>query len=101
MDILTIMLMAVALVCALLGFIVNRANSRNAEALVKMSADKSTAESANFKLFAISWRKLDKNQVDVREFQVETCKTSREPFQRGRITYSGNRRIEFDTREAG
>ena len=44
MDILTISLMTVALVCALLAFVVYRANSRNAEALVKMSADKSAAE---------------------------------------------------------
>ena len=73
MDILTIMLMAVALVCALLAFIVYRANSRNAEALVKMSADKSTAES-ELQIIRDKLEEAEKNQVDVREFQVENAK---------------------------
>ena len=73
MDILTIMLMAVTLVCALLAFIVYRANSRNAEALVKMSADKSTAES-ELQIIRDKLEEAEKNQVDVREFQVENAK---------------------------
>ena len=73
MDILTIMLMAVALVCALLAFIVYRANSRNAEALVKMSADKSTAET-ELQIIHDKLEEAEKNQVDVREFQVENAK---------------------------
>ena len=73
MDILTISLMAVALVCALLAFIVYRANSRNAEALVKMSADKSTAES-ELQVIRDNLEKAEKNQVEVREFQIENAK---------------------------
>lgn len=73
MDILTISLMTVALVCALLAFIVYRANSRNAEALVKMSADKSAAES-ELQMIRDKLEQAEKNQVDVREFQVKNVK---------------------------
>ena len=44
MDLLTIGLVVVALVSTLLAFVAYRTNSRNAEALAQMSADKSTAE---------------------------------------------------------
>ena len=73
MDILTISLMTVTLVCALLAFVAYRANSRNAEALVKMSADKSTAES-ELQIVRDKLKEAEQNQVDVREFQVENAK---------------------------
>ena len=73
MDILTIVLMAVALVFALLAFIAYKANARNAEALVKMSADKSTAET-ELQMIRDKLEEAEKNQIDVREFQVENAK---------------------------
>ena len=73
MDILTIVLIAVALVFALLAFITYRANSRSAEALVKMSGDKSTVES-ELQTVRDKLKEAEKNQVDVREFQVENAK---------------------------
>ena len=73
MDILAIILMAVALICALLAFIVYRANSRNAEALVKMSADKSTAES-ELQIVRDKLEETAKNQIDLHKFQVENAK---------------------------
>lgn len=73
MDILTISLMTVALVCALLAFVVYRSNSRNAEALVKMSADKSTAES-ELQIVRDKLEETEKNQIDVHRFQVENAK---------------------------
>ena len=73
MDLLTIGLIIVALVLALLAFVAYRANSRSAEALVKMSADKSTAES-ELQIVRDKLKEAEKNQVDVREFQVENVK---------------------------
>ena len=73
MDILTIVSMAVTLVFALLAFIAYKANARNAEALVKMSADKSTAE-AELQMIRDKLEEAEKNQIDVREFQVENAK---------------------------
>ena len=73
MDLLTIVLVAVALVFALLAFIAYRTNSRNAEALVKMSADKSTAES-ELQIVRDKLEETEKNQIDVHEFQVENVK---------------------------
>ena len=73
MDILTIVLIAIALAFALLAFVAYRTNSRNAEALVKMSADKSTAES-ELQIVRDKLKEAEQNQVDVREFQVENAK---------------------------
>ena len=73
MDILTIVLMAVTLVFALLAFIAYKANARNAEALVKMSADKSTAET-ELQMIRDKLEEAEKNQIDVRAFQVENAK---------------------------
>ena len=73
MDILTIVLIAVALVFALLAFITYRANSRSAEALVKMSADKSTAES-QLQVARDKLKETEKNEIDVHRFQVENVK---------------------------
>ena len=73
MDILTISLMTVALVCALLAFVAYRANSRNAEALVKMSADKSAAEN-ELQIIRNQLEEAEKYQIDVHRFQVENAK---------------------------
>ena len=73
MDILTISLMTVALVCALLAFIAYRSNSRNAEALVKMSADKSAAEN-EVQIIRNQLEEAKKDQIDVHRFQVENAK---------------------------
>lgn len=73
MDLLTIGLVVIALVFALFAFMVYRANAHNAEALVKMSADKSAAES-ELQTVRDNLKEAEKNQVDVREFQVENAK---------------------------
>ena len=73
MDILTISLMTVALVCALLAFVAYRANFRNAEALVKMSADKSAAEN-ELQIIRNQLEEAKKDQIDVHRFQVENAK---------------------------
>ena len=73
MDLLTIVLVVVALVLALLAFIAYRTNSRNTEALVKMSADKSAAES-ELQIVRDKLEEAEKNQIDVHRFQVENAK---------------------------
>ena len=73
MDLLTIVLMVAVLGFALLAFIVYRANSRNAGALVKMSADKSAAE-GELKMIRDKLEEAEKNRVDVHELQVENAK---------------------------
>ena len=73
MDLLTIGLVVVALVLALLAFVAYRANSRNAEALVKMSADKSAAEN-ELQIIRNQLEEAEKYQIDVHRFQVENAK---------------------------
>ena len=93
---LTILLGIVTLGFAALAFVAYRSNSRNAEALVKMSADKSTAES-ELQIVRDKLKEAEKNQADVREFQVENAKLQESLVQHGQTTNAGNRRIKLDT----